>query len=517
MVKQAYELEMAGMFKEAADLYYKAAVNKPQRIEYRTALRRAGMMHTESVSQAITDAYRQGQYETVVYDYRTLTSFTSRLNNLGANIRIDNSVVNMYNTARENYLTERYDQGLNLLGQGRYDEAKVVFERISDIQPDFRDTRTYLNTATLEPIFQRGNALFGQGNYMQAYNEWRIVSQTDPNYKDVRSRMQQALTERYQQGSVFLMNEDFSAAAEALGEVYMAEPGFMDVRTLFIEARAEPVYRRATQNLEAGRCRTAYFEFSEILSYAAGNYKESRTLAQQALECGRFPIAIQTRNMPAHASDGPEFEKSVIQAVLDMEDPFIRIHSLPSLDTRLSRTFTSGRANPDRRQLRDLSDNHSIQAVLMINFPEYVRDRGTPERTERTGFERIQIENDEGEITFRDRRVTYTEISQTNRASLHVTVQLVSTRNGEVLLTRRFQQSEQSSVHYAAFRGDVDNLYPAMLRDNTWIIDERGRNSLKRLLSADREIVSEITLRDKIFRNLSERIAEAIVSFNPEN
>lgn len=516
MVKQAHQMEMAGMFKDAAELYYRAALNKPRKIEYRTALRRAATMYAEDVSQKIANSYRQGQYENVVYDYTALTNFTSRIRNVGVEIRIENSVVSMFNNARENYLSERYDQGLDLLGKGRFNEARVIFEEIHKLQPNFRDTRTYLNTATLEPIYQRGTSFFGQGNFMAAYKEWANVAQKDPNYKDVRTRMQQALAERYQEGSVLLMNEDFAAAAIALGEVFRAEPGFMDVRTLFIEARAEPVFRSAVQDLDSGRCRTAYFKFSEILSYATGDYKQSSALAQKALGCASFPIAIHTRNMPSYASDGQEFEKAMIQAILEVNDPFIQLHSLPSVNSRIHRSFLSATGNLNRGQLRELYDRHNMRAVLVINFSDYVREQGKLERDQKTGFERQQIESEATEIAFRERRVTYTEVSQTNRAALNVSIQLIATHNGQVLLSRRFNHREQSEMHYAVYNGEVANLFPALLRNNEWVIDERGQSALKRLLSASNEVESAIVLRDKVFLNLSERIAETVTAFNPE-
>ncbi len=75
--------------------------------------------------------------------------------------------------------------------------------------------------ATIEPIYLRGGVnLFSQRKYMDAYQEWEKVTMYDGGYKDVNSLMHQALNERYKEGVLFLINENFSAAALALGEVY---------------------------------------------------------------------------------------------------------------------------------------------------------------------------------------------------------------------------------------------------------------------------------------------------------
>jgi tetratricopeptide (TPR) repeat protein len=516
MGKQAFELEKAGMFKEAAELYYRAALRKPNNVDFKTGLRRASMMYVEDVSQSLNNSFSRGEYQKVVYDFHELDAFVNRISRTGVDVQIDPSTRRIYDNAQGQYLDTRYDEGMRFLGEERYDEAKTVFSEIFKINPDFKDTRKNLNIATLEPIYQSGTAFFSQRNYMSAYNEWKKVATADPNYKDARQRMQQALGERYREGTISLMNEDFAAAAQALGEVFRANPGYQDVRVLFTEARNEPIYRGAVESLKKNRCREAYMAFSGIIEDAGGDYRDSRSLRTQALDCASYPVAILTNPMPTHGADGRDFEGSLMQSILNKKDPFVKIHTLPSIDSRIHRSLVGATGSLNRTLLRDLHDRHGIKAVLIVSFAQYDKTQGRREKVEKTGFLREKITTEQGDVSYRDSEVKYVEYSQRNQVSLSLHYQLVATQNGEVLMSQRLNSNEQSFMNFAEFDGDAKNLYPAMLRNNNYLIDERNFSSLQRLLSADKGLAPVEKLRETVFVDLTSKIADGLVKFNPE-
>jgi len=516
MGKQAFELEKAGLFKEAAELYYRAALRKPNNVDFKTGLRRATMMHVDDVSQSINRSFNRGEYQKVVYDFHELDAFISRIRRTGVDVQIDPSTRRIYDNAQGQYLETRYDEGMRFLGEERYSDAKNVFSEIFKINPDFRETRRNLNIATLEPIYQRGNEFFSQRNYMPAYREWEKVVAADQNYKDARQRMQQALAERYREGTILLMNEDFAPAAQALGDVFRVNPGYQDVRTLFIEARNEPVYRSALESFKNNRCREAYMAFNSIMEDAGGDYRDSRSMRTQALTCASYPVAILANPMPAHGADGRDFEGSLLQSILNKKDPFVKIHTLPSIDSRIHRSLVGATGSLNRTLLRDLHDRHGIKAVLILNFTQYDKTQGRREKVEKTGFLREKFTNDQGEASYRDSEVKYVEYSQRNQVALSLNFQLVATHNGEVLMSQRLNSTEQSQMNYAEFDGDTKNLYPAIVRNNNHLIDERNFSSLQRLLSADKDLAPVDKLRETVFVDLTSRIADALVKFNPE-
>jgi tetratricopeptide (TPR) repeat protein len=517
MTKRASELEMSGMFKEAAELYYFAAIRKPNKVEYKAALRRAGSMYVDDVSRDITTSYNRGEYQKVVYDYLAIDEFINKVKRTGVDIPMDNSIKRTYENAQNQYFEKKYDEGLKLIGDRRYAEAKSVFEEIHRINPEFRDTKTHLNTATLEPIYQNGTTLFSQQNYMGAYREWSRVISVDPNYKDTRQRIQNALNERYKEGTIFLINEDFQNAATALGEIFAVNPSYMDVRKLFIEAQCEPLYRQSIERMRMQRCRESYFTFLRINEIAGGNYKDSGRLSTQALECASYPIAIHSRTMPGHPADGSEFESALMQNILNKKDPFIKIHLLPSLNIGANRSLIGNTGALNRIVLKELHDRQGIKAVLVLDFVQYEKSQGTLKRVEKKGIYRESHTSDQGVITYSDRQVNYNEYTNSNKVGLTVGYQLVSTNTGEILLTQRLNKSEASDIHYVVFEGgNHKNLYPTIMQNGNFSIDERNYSSLQRLLADDKVIEPVTKLKEKVFVDLSGQISDALVRFNPE-
>ncbi|MFW5708557.1 MAG: tetratricopeptide repeat protein, partial [Bacteroidota bacterium] len=515
-IKMGFIFISSGMFKEAAELYYQAAVKKPNKVELKIDLKRSGQMYIESLALDIGRASSRGDHQAVVYNFLEMRDFEAKAKRVGVELRIDHNTQRMYETSQDTYLEQRYEYGQKLLGEQNFDEAKQVFTEIQNINPDYRDTQSYLNTATLEPLYQSGTRYFSQRNYMQAYKEWEKVSRRDPNYKDVRQRMEQALSERYKEGTLLLINEDFDAAAEALGDVYNVNPGYLDVRVQYIQARNEPVYRQANRNLREGKCRTAYFGYEQILDDAGGNYKEAATYRNQALECAAFPIAIHSNRMPGNTAVGADFENVVIQQILDTKDPFIKIHRLPALNQRIHRSFLSTTGALNKNLLRELHDRHGIKAVLVVNFSHYHKSGEKVERKEKTGFERLSFTSEAGEIAYRDRQVKYNEFRRMNQIDITMNLQLISTTNGEILLSQRFNQSEKDEANYATYDGETKNLYPAYVRNDSYLLDERRYSSLQQLLTADRDVASSDTLRERLFEDISNKISSLLVNYNPE-
>lgn len=516
MVKQAGELESAGMFRAAAELYYQAVKNKPGKIDYISGLRRAGFMYVEDASQEIKDAYSRNDYQKVVYDYLTIDSFITKTKALGVNFEMDQDVRNMYRNAQSNYLEDQYQDGLKLINEERYDEAKTVFSEITRINPEYKDSRSYLNTATLEPLYRSGTEFFNQKNYMAAHNEWSKVVKSDGNYKDTRQRMEQALNERYKEGTLLLMQEDFRKAAQALGEVYSVNNSYLDVKNLYTEARNEPLYRNAIESMNNGRCRDAYLTLTAILEDAEGKYKDAADYQSKALKCAEYPVVVISNNMPNHAADGAEFENALLQQILNSNDPFIKIFTLPGLNPRMGRSMMVRSGTLNRTQMKELHDRYGIKAVMVLNFSQYNKSAGRVQRSEKTGFERENYTNEDGVMAYRDRLVTYQVVSAKNQVTLGLSYQLIATHNGQILLTNRLSLSETDDLNYANYEGDIRKLYPANYINSNWVLDERNYSSLQRLLAADKELIPVEKLKDGLFKTLSSQIAKSVIEFNPE-
>ncbi len=514
-LKKGASFETAGMFKDAAELYYKACLKKPGNPDLRIALKRAGQLYLDDQADQMSQSFNRGDYKTTVYSYVAARDLMEKVSKAGIDLRPDPSMQRFFEDAKTSYLAQRYEEGQRLIGEQKFDESRTIFAEIYQIDQDYRDTRNYLKQATFEPLYQEGARLFGDGKYMEAYRKWQTIYSQDRNYKDVPDQMAQALNERYKQGSVFLMNEQFPEAAVALGEVYKADPGFKDVKALFTEARNEPVYRSGNQHLTGEKCRTAYFEFDNVVK-DAGVYKDAAALRDRALACAQYPIAVTTAVRRGYNQQTQQFQTTLMGQLLNQKNLFIKVYDLAAVDQYLLQTLNQIGGGFDVNLLRPLAGKQNIKALLYVDFSDIQRIEGNLQRESKTGFERTTSKNQAGETINIDKRVSYEEFQQRNTVSISLGWRLISVSTGQTLLTDRVSENASDEIRYANYTGNKEILYPSTYQNGNYSINTSNHRNLQNLLKANRNITPLNSLTEKAFGAASRKIALAIDQFNPE-
>jgi thioredoxin-like negative regulator of GroEL len=514
-VKQAEKYETAGMFREASELYYQAHIKKPQKADISIALKRTGQIYLEELSQNISISFTQGNYKETVYQYLAARNLITRLRQAGIELKPDDLMKRHFEDAKEIYLAGRYKLGQKNIYDLNYKEAKAVFKEIYNIDPDYRDTRNYLDQATYEPVYLEGSQLYAEGDYIGAYDMWEYIYLSVSNYKDVKKLMGQALNERYKEGSLLLIDENFNDAAEALGQVFHRDPAYKDVKTLYTEARNEPVYRQAAVWIEEEKCRSAYYAYEQIIA-DAGKYKDADKLKDDALECAQYPIAIQTPVIRKSKSQANSFLSLLNNKLLKLKSPFLKIYNLSAINSRLDESLKGPAGHIDHKVLRNLYVQNNIKAILVCEFTKFETVTGKENREQQTGFERLVMKSASGETTIYDKRVKYTEVSRENRVAVSLTFKLISTETGEILLSDRAGKNEEERTEYATYSGNKDKLYPATYSNGAYSLNENGYRKLQKLLKEPHDIRSTNELVNSAFKDITKNIAVEIDNFNPE-
>jgi len=514
-MKRAAEFEAAGMFKDASDLYYKAWLKKPEKPEVKIALKRSGQIYFEELTEDIISSFKDGDYKATVDNYLSALDFSYKLEKTGINLKMDPLAEQYYQDAKSNYLDKQYLQGQKNLKEKNYREAQKIFEEIFKLDADYKDTRALLNESVNEPIYQEGLKLYGENKFMDAYSKWAKVAKADANYKDVNSMMQQALNERYKEGTLFLMDENFKDAAIALGEVYRVDPNFKEVKVQYTEAKNEPIYRQANQYLKDGKCRTAYYSYTDIIN-DAGTYKDASQKKDQSLECAQFPIAIQSPRSPGSMNDTKDFQSLLTRQILNQKNIFIKVYDLSAINPKLDRSIGGWTGSVNVAELRELETKNKMKAVLLLDVSDYNRESGKAKTEKKTGFVRENVKQPDGTFKNIDKQTTYTVTSQENKMRMTLNYKLVSTSTGQVFLSDQISFNQGDDIEFATFDGDKKKLYPASKPSGSYIINEGGYNSLQSLLKASQQIKPVEELTNEVYQYVTSKIATSINNFNPE-
>ncbi|NCA86170.1 MAG: hypothetical protein EOM83_11450 [Clostridia bacterium] len=515
LTKQAQQYEAAGMYRQAADSYLSALERKPDKPELNIGLRRTGQLYLDELSAQGRAAFQRNDFRETVYNYLSTIDMILRLEGAGIKLHVDPALERSYQDAKDNYLDERYNAGLRLITDQNFKEAKDVFEEIAKIDIDYRDTRSYLNEAVLEPLYREGTKLYSEGKYMDAYRKWDLVCKKDPGYKDTKARMEQALSDRYNEGSLMLMQENFDQAALALGDVHSVNPNYREVHVQYIEARNEPIYRRANQEMQAGKCRTAYYDFDQIIK-DADTYKDAGTLRDNALQCATYPVAIYAPDIRYHSGESGRIKNTLLENLLARKNIFLKVYDLSALDAQTNNRIINRSGQIDNQAMKQLAKAKNIKAVLFLDFENYQSEKGDLISNKMTGFERQVIKKADGTTQIYDKKVKYTSWSQINTAAIKINYRLVSTTTGEILLSDAVYDTRTDHTNYATYEGNKSNLYPAKSISGNWVLDDNGHNNLQKLLRSDNRIKSVESLQTELYKELTTDIAKKINNFDPE-
>lgn len=512
-LKRGAVLEASNNFKEASELYYLTALKKPLDVQLKTALQRSGQLYMDEMNSKTAQNFAKGDYKKVVYDYQEIERFTKRTTSVGVELSADYNLQRTYENALDNYLNNEYEKGQRLMAEQKFDEAKRSFLEIHKFNQNYRDTEIYLNEATNEPLYIQGSELFGQKRYIEAYQTWAKVAAKDANYKDVKTLMDQAIAERYKEGSLWLMEEKFNEAAVALGDVVKINPIYSDAKPLLVEAINEPIYRNGNANLTAGKCRTAYYNFTDVINNAQ-TYKNTIELKDMALACAQYPIVLEFVNANRKGGDTLRFENLLADKIVNSNSPFVKLVQQPVK----GKTYQQGNQlnNPQRVQAVQLNLKNQPKAILSIQLNEYSKSLTPLKKTTKVGFIRTETKNQAGEKVTNYTKVNYTEYSQQTGVKFVLTYQLISTQTKQILISKRVEDVKSDQMYYAAYGDNFKNLYPSKNANGTEVVDPNNYQNLQNLLQAKKQITPLPTLVNQLFEGVANTITQTVINFNPE-
>lgn len=328
------------------------------------------------------------------------------------------------------------------------------------------------------------------------------------------------LNKKYADGLDKLNREDFSAALTVFIEIKNIDANYKDVQDLFITAKYEPMYRDASQYLETGLYRKAYYTYETIIA-GAGTYKQSVALKDEAQEKGTISVLVTNLSYSnyRYGKTASEITADLKGKLIELNNPFLKIIDPASLSASI---YDNGQINMKAANLS------GIQGILTGTITKVNASTGKLNKTENKAYikEVTKTKDKEGkEIqTVKYYKTTYMEYEQVNSASFAIDFKLVSTEDNSVMVSDMISDNNTDRMHYATFSGDKNKLVPGYWkykdRDSKEDIQKDNKsdiNKLQNLLKADKSIKSAENLLSEIMNQSVAKVAQKIDKYNPEN
>ena len=242
--------------------------------------------------------------------------------------------------------------------------------------------------------------------------------------------------------------------------------------------------------LEDGRFREAHSNLGLVLALDK-DYKDASALHQEALETGRFNVAISDFDSRNRDRDvALELRSGVQRGLLDSSDPFVGVVDRTLREDILAEQELSLSGMSDETvTVGEIAGARAILtgAVLTYSSKDRIAVEHEPQRDTASTSARSRT------TRAKSRRWPHspwpaTTCTQRRSVFLKFEIKLISTETGEVLLSEVEQVHAQDAVEYAVSQVTAGSLYLARANGE---VDRSGKSRMNALLGARRQLATE--------------------------
>lgn len=213
----------------------------------------------------INSFYTQGiQLEQASKNQEAIDAFSNILlidpNYKDVAVRLNRLRNSLNNQQAQQNLKDLYARGLGYFKNQAWQNAIEAFEEVVKINPNYEDTPQKLAEAklrleksfqeeTIETYYEEGLVAYRQGKWVNAIVAFEKVKELNPNFKDVNTRIREVqskldredenlvLSRYYSQGIEALAADDWRKAIASFERVLQVDPNYRDVTSKLKEAR----------------------------------------------------------------------------------------------------------------------------------------------------------------------------------------------------------------------------------------------------------------------------------------
>lgn len=255
-----------------------------------------------------------------------------------------------------------------------------------------------------------------------------------------------------------MLDRRYALAGGLLEDFLREHPDHQEARYLLLLSELHRAYDAGKAALESGLIHQAYNHFLEVTRHDA-QFKDALALRDSCLDMGAFRLAFVP--IP-HAGNDTKVEAQLAariqQAVLDMDNPFIRLLERENIDHLVAE---------QRQGLSGLFDQEQAAQAGKFEGAEFVLTVELLNRDVRTSpLETQHLRGFMGEHT-KSEKVHYSVHHRRRTFDARVRFQVIHSETGQVFATRMVPFHHEDVLDYAKFNGDKSGLYPGQW---TWAV-----------------------------------------------
>ncbi len=195
MTKRATELQMAGMDRQAADLFRMALTKKPGYLDAMVGLKMAGQGVVDAQVGEFQRFAMDGQRADAIATYERISAYVDQVALTKVDLIIPPSVHTQYGNLVDDHLIELDAQAHSEMAEEDFAAAQKTLEEILRLDPQYGDAAELLVVAKAEPKYRAGKLAYEASLHRKAHENLNVVVALNSEYKDASVLLAAALEE----------------------------------------------------------------------------------------------------------------------------------------------------------------------------------------------------------------------------------------------------------------------------------------------------------------------------------
>jgi tetratricopeptide (TPR) repeat protein len=194
LAKKALKFEQAGMYEQAAELFYQSVKAKPKNVDAAVGLNRTGQRVLDDKFLQVHKSYFNGNDKETVYSFLEADEYHKKINAVGVRLNVSESSKGYFEEAKPRYLQSLYEEGRILLDEEKFKESEAKFAEIKRIDPGYKGVDEHMKVSRCEPIYREGLEFMASGFNRKAYFNFNNIIVNYGSYKDSKELRDEAQT-----------------------------------------------------------------------------------------------------------------------------------------------------------------------------------------------------------------------------------------------------------------------------------------------------------------------------------
>lgn len=198
LMKQADIQNNAGMFEDAANLYYNILLQDAKNKDAKSGLQINGQKVIADKFAKFSKFVIEDRIEEALKTYRYAQGYAKNAEKVGVKLNWPNEYDEVYDDIKQEYILTKYDLAIGQMLSRKYEAAERIFEQMAVYDSSYAQVSVLRLNTVLEPMYQQALKHFQAKKFKDAYYLFNKINDIDDGYKDAKKLRDQSLQQATQ-------------------------------------------------------------------------------------------------------------------------------------------------------------------------------------------------------------------------------------------------------------------------------------------------------------------------------